>query len=295
MSRAVIFDDLAFGEGPRWHDGRLWISDIFAKRVVAIAPDGAAEVVCEVDNHPSGLGWLPDGRLLVVSMLDRAVLRLESDRLVVHADLSGLVTGNCNDMVVDGRGNAYVGSTGYEYLYRGQPVPMRRSTSLVLVSPDGTAVRQPGTLMFPNGAVVTADGRTLVVAQSHGGRLTAYDIEPSGALSNERAFAVLPRSCDNPDGICIDEEGAVWIADPVHHCCARVLEGGQVTDVIETGEWECIACALGGDDRRTLYLVLAPSREDQTAPQFTLGTPPATVRAGRVEAQRVDVPGAGWP
>src|SRR5215216_2581491 len=176
VSREVFYSDLAFGESPRWHDGRLWLSDIFAKRVVAVGMDGVAEEVCQLDNHPSGLGWLPDGRLLVVSMLDRRLLRLEPQGLVEHADLSRACPGNANDMVVDARGNAYVGNTGYPYGYRGQPVPIRSATSLALVTPDGDVRPQPGTLMFPNGCAVSADGRTLVVAQSHMGRLTAYTI-----------------------------------------------------------------------------------------------------------------------
>jgi sugar lactone lactonase YvrE len=300
MSRSTIYDDLAFGEAPRWHDGRLWLSDIFAKRVVAVGLDGRAEVVCELDDHPSGLGWLPDGRMLVTSMLDRRILRLDRTGpgradLVEHADLRDVCPGNCNDMVVDGRGNAYVGNTGYEYLYRGQPVPVRTSTSLVLVTPDGEVRRQPGTLMFPNGSGVTADGRTLVVAQSHAGRLTAYEICDDGSLVGERVFAQLPAGRDNPDGICIDEEGAVWMADPHHKCCVRILDGGQITHIVDTAPYETVACALGGEDRRTLFLVLAPDRNEPGAVRFALGDSPAEARPGRVDAMEVDVPGAGWP
>jgi len=151
---SLITADIAFGEGPRWHDGRLWLSDIFAKRVLAVGLDGCVETIATVDGHPSGLGWLPDGTMLVVSMLDRTVMRLDPGGLTVHANLSALCPGNCNDMVVDGRGNAYVGNTGYQYAFRGQHVPVRRATHLVLVRADGSAAAQPGTLMFPNGCAV---------------------------------------------------------------------------------------------------------------------------------------------
>src|SRR5215212_2873351 len=165
--RTLIYDGLAFGECPRWHDGRLWLSDIFGKRVVAVDLDGNGEEICSVENHPSGLGWLPDGRLLVVSMTDRRLLRLEPEGLVEHADVSAVCPGNCNDMVVD--------------------------------------------------------------AQSHMGRLTAYAIANDGSLQGERVFADLPAGRNNPDGICIDADGAVWYADPHHCCCVRVLDGGQLT------------------------------------------------------------------
>jgi sugar lactone lactonase YvrE len=295
VSRELVYSDLAFGESPRWHDGRLWLSDIFGKRVVAVGMNGDAEEICQVENHPSGLGWLPDGRLLVVSMLDRKLLRLDPDGMVKHADLSGVCPGNANDMVVDGRGNAYVGNTGYPYGYRGQPVPVRTATSLVLVSPDGEVRKQPGTLMFPNGCAVSGDGRTLVVAQSHMGRLTAYAIAEDGSLHDERVFADLPARRDNPDGICMDAEGAVWLADSHHHCAVRVLDGGQVTHIVETAPSECIACVLGGPDRRTLYLVLAPPRDAPGSDELVMGGPAAQSRDGRVEAIEVDVPGAGWP
>jgi sugar lactone lactonase YvrE len=295
MTRSLIYDDLAFGESPRWHDGRLWLSDIFAKRVVAVSLDGRAEVVCEVDQHPSGLGWLPDGRLLVVSMLDRRILRLEPDGLVEHADLREVCPGNCNDMVVDAHGRAYVGNTGYEYRYRGQPVPVRTSTKLVMVTPGGDVRPQPGTLMFPNGCAISGDGATLAVAQSHVGRLTAYDIGDDGSLCGERVFAQLPGGRDNPDGICMDAEGAVWMADPPHQCCVRVLDGGQVTHIVDTTPYECVACMLGADGGTTLFLVLAPDRKDPAVASFAIGEPPSPVRVGRVEALEVDVPGAGWP
>jgi len=294
--RALVHEGLAFGEAPRWHDGRLWLSDVFAKQVLAIDPDGDAEVICELDDdHPSGLGFLPDGRLLLVSMTQRKLLRLEHGALVEHADLGDVCPGNVNDMVVDGHGNAYVGNTGYPYGYRGQPVPVRTATSLVLVTPDGEVRKQRGTLMFPNGAAISADGGTLVVAQSHMGRLTAYAIAGDGELHDERVFADLPANRSNPDGICIDAEGAIWMADPHHHCCVRVLDGGQLTHIVDTSPYECVACALGGPQRRTLFLVLAPPRDAPGSEQLVLGGPPPAVRGARVEALEVDVPGAGWP
>jgi sugar lactone lactonase YvrE len=296
VGRALVYDGLAFGECPRWREGRLWLSDVFAKRVLAVDPAGGAEVVCEVEGHPAGLGWLPDGRLLVVSMADRRLLRLEPEGLVEHADLSDVCPGNCNEMVVDGDGNAYVGNVGYPYAYRGQPVPVRRATSLVLVTAAGEVRPQPGTLMLPNGSAISADGGTLVVAQSHGARLTAYSIAADGSLYDERLFAALPGGRDNPDGICIDGEGAVWVADPHHHCCFRVLDGGQISDVIDTAPMECVACALGGPDRRTLFLVLVPSRGEPGGEELVIGGPPVTrVGRSRVEAHEVEVPGAGWP
>lgn len=295
MSRDVFFEGLAFGESPRWHEGRLYLADVFAKQVVSVGLDGTSRIEVEMDDHPSGIGWLPDGRMLVVSMLERAVLRQESAGLDVHADLADVCPGACNDMVVDGHGRAYVGNAGYSYRYRGEPVAMKRSTSLVMVNPDGEVRPQPGTLMFPNGVVVSGDGRLLVVAQSHGARLTAYDVGDQGDLSGERVFAQLPARFDHPDGICMDAEGGVWVANPEPQCCVRIVDGGQVTHLIDTAPWECIACMLGGDDGQTLFLVLTPSRHDRASASMTLGGPPSSERVGRVETIRVDTPGAGWP
>lgn len=293
--RRLVCDELAFGECPRWHEGRLWLSDIFGKRVLAVSLDGDTEEICTVDQHPSGLGWLPDGHLLIVSMADRRLLRLEPEGLVEHADLTSVCPGNCNDMVVDARGNAYVGNVGFPYAFRGAPVPMRRSTSLVLVTPEGDVRPQPGTLMCPNGSAVSADGASLVVAQSHMGRLTAYSIVGDGSLRGERVFAALPAGRNNPDGICLDAEGAVWVADPHHHCCMRVLDGGQLTHIVDTAPWECVACALGGTDRLTLFLVLAAPRDTPGREHLVIGGPAAPPGTSRVEALEVEVPGAGWP
>lgn len=293
--RSLIYDELAFGECPRWHGDKLWLSDIFGKRVVAVGLDGEARQICSVDGHPAGLGWLPDGRLLVVSMSDRRLLRLDPDGLVEHADLAEFCPGNCNDMVVDGQGNAYVGNVGFPYGYRGAPVPVRRATRLVLVTPRGDVRPQPGTLMCPNGAAISADGSTLIVAQSHMGRLTAYSIGDDGSLREERVFADLPSARNNPDGICIDAEGAVWFADPHHCCCVRVLDGGQLTHVVDTAPWECVACMLGGPELRTLFLVLVAPRDTPGRERFVIGGPAAPAGTSRVEALEVEVPGAGWP
>jgi sugar lactone lactonase YvrE len=196
---------------------------------------------------------------------------------------------------VDARGNAYVGNIGFPYGYRGAPVPVRSATSLVLVTADGEVRPQPGTLMCPNGAAISADGSTLVVAQSHMGRLTAYEIADDGALHGERVFADLPANRNNPDGICIDAEGAVWVADPHHRCCIRVLDGGQLTHIVDTAPFECVACMLGGPDLCTLFLVLVEPRDGAGRESFVIGGPAAPPGTSRVEALEVDVPGAGWP
>jgi len=194
----VVLDGLAFPEGPRWHDGRLWFSDQHDKRVVAMSVDGAAETIVEVPQQASGLGWLPDGRLLVVSMLDRKVMRLESDgSLVVHADLSGLAPGSCNDMVVDARGRAYVGNFGFD-MYAGEKP---RDTCVIAVEPDGTARVAAEGLAFPNGSTISPDGRQLLVGESVGARISAFDIDQNGALSNHRIWADVAPAKATVDGM----------------------------------------------------------------------------------------------
>jgi sugar lactone lactonase YvrE len=295
----VVADGLVFGEGPRWHDGRLWFSDMHAGTVCVLRdgteepsgtrPDSSSgraggtsevEAVCEVPGKPSGLGWLPDGRLLVVSMTDRRVLRREADgSLVTHADLSGLVGFDCNDMVVDQRGNAYVGHFGFSFHDGSPPAP----ADVVLVRPDGSAEVAATDLQFPNGSVVTPDGRTLIVAESLAGRLTAFTVGGDGSLTDRRVWADLRGG--SPDGICLDADGAVWYADPQSARCVRVAEGGEVQASVDTGQ-ACFACMLGGPDRRTLFLVVATFESLEQV---------ARDRSGKILAVDVDVAGAGWP
>jgi len=248
--RRVIATGFGFVEGPRWRDGRLWFSDMGDKLVRTVDLDGNVEEVVHVEARPSGLGWLPDGRLLVVAMNDKAVLRLEPDgSLAVHADLSAVAAAPCNDMVVDERGNAYVGNPGYDMRNPPSPLP---AAQLVLARPDGSVEVVDDEVLFPNGPAVTPDGRTLIVAETMGRRLTAFTIEDDGRLSDRRLFADLGRRA--PDGIALDREGCVWFADAMGDACVRVREGGEVTDVIETGRG-CFACALGGPEGRTLFLL----------------------------------------
>jgi sugar lactone lactonase YvrE len=269
-----------FAEGPRWHDGRLVFSDMGTRRVLTVDAAGKVEEVCVVEGRPSGIGWLPDGRMLVVSMNDRRVVRLEPDgTLVEHADLSGLASAPCNDMVVDRRGNAYVGNPGYDMRNPPSPLP---AAELVLVRPDGSAEVVDRSVMFPNGPAVTPDGSTLIVAETMGQRLSAFAIALDGTLSNRRTYADLPGRA--PDGIALDAEGAVWVADADGSGCVRVREGGDVTDVVDTGRG-CFACALGGPDRTTLFLL--------TADGFTGEA--IRSRTGAIETVEVAVPGAGLP
>ncbi len=276
----IVLDGLCFPEGPRWHDGRLYFSDQHDRRVVAMSPDGAAETVVGVPQQPSGLGWLPDGRMLVVSMLDRRVLRLEDGRLVEHADLSAFAPAPCNDMVVDAQGRAYVGHFGFD-MYGGESP---KDASLLLALPDGTVSVAAEPLQFPNGTVITPDGHTLIVGESMGGRLTAFSVGADGSLTDRREFAQLQGAV--PDGICLDAEGAVWIACPLTGRCLRVKEGGEILDEVKVSHEFAFACMLGGPDRRTLYICTAPTHiPDECRAQ----------RAGRIEMVEVDVPGAGLP
>jgi len=199
----TVVDGLKFTEAPRWRDGKLWFSDFYTHRVLTVTPDGRLETVVEIPQRPSGLGWTPDGALLVVSMLDRRLLCVESGKPRVVADLSALATGPCNDMVVDAVGRAYVGNFGFDR-HRGEPP---RTTCIARVDRDGTVTRAADELSFPNGTVITPDGRTLIVAETLAHRLTAFDVAADGALSNRRLFAAL-EGCF-PDGICLDAEGAV--------------------------------------------------------------------------------------
>jgi sugar lactone lactonase YvrE len=275
----VVVDGLTFPEAPRWRDGKLWFSDFYSHRVLTVDPAGHLQTVAEVPQQPSGLGWTPDGVVLVVSMLDRRLLRLEGGRLGAVADLSALATGPCNDMVVDGAGRAYVGNFGFDR-HRGEPP---RTTCIARVDPDGSVTRAADDLLFPNGTVITPDGARLVVAETLAHRLTAFDVGAGGALSGRRLFARIDECF--PDGICLDAEGAVWVADARTPRVLRVRDGGRIDRTISTGDRFAYACMLGGDDRRTLFVCT------------NTGSGPAMAgkRDGRIEAIGVDVPGAGWP
>lgn len=279
MKTEVLLSGLAFPEGPRWHDGRLWFSDMHDHRVIAVDMAGRAETIVGVPQQPSGLGWLPDGRLLVVSMVDRRLMRLDGTTLTEVVDLSPYATFHCNDMVVDARGRAYIGNFGWDLHGGGTPV----DAVLVIVTPDGRARVVADALRFPNGTVITPDGRTLIVGESFGARLTAFDIAADGSLSNRREWARLHGAV--PDGICLDADGAIWLASPVSAEVLRVREGGEVTDRIAVAT-QAFACMLGGPERRHLFICTALDSEPERC---------RASRSGRIEVVEVAVPGAGRP
>ena len=286
----TVLDDLVFGEGPRWHDDRLWFSDMHDHRVVATTVDGEARTVVTVaDDEPSGLGWLPDGRLLIVAMETQRLLRLDADgSLVEHADLSSAARGSLNDMIVAADGTAYVGDMGTRIQEEGAE---RRPGQTFRVTPDGAWECAADDLQSPNGHILTDDGRTLIVAESGGMCLTAFTVAADGTLADRRTFAALvPEGTDVPvalpDGICLDAEGAVWVADPIGARVFRVREGGEVTDSIAFPGEVPVACVLGGEDRRTLLICVAADwKRDALAGR----------RTGRIDACPVAVPGAGRP
>ena len=278
MNKRLLLEGGAFYEGPRWHENKLWVSDMHGRQILTVDMDGRSEVVATVPHRPSGLGWLPGGNLVTVSMSDRKILRLEPSGLVEHADLSGIARHECNDMVVDCQGRAYVGHFGFDHFAHARYQP----ASLIAVDPDGTARVVAGDLMFPNGAVISDDGLTMVVAESYGRRLTAFDIESDGTLKNRRVWAKIGMA---PDGICLDSEGCIWVASPTERAAVRFSEGGEELERVNVGR-KAIACMLGGPDRRTLFLLTSKTTEARKAPVLC---------SARIETITVGVPGAGLP
>jgi sugar lactone lactonase YvrE len=276
----TLFDGITFGESPRWHDDRLWFSDWGTQEVVAVDLLGESEVIVGVPSSPFSIDWLPDGRLLIVSGPEGVLFRREPDgSLVTYADLSGLSNHPWNEIVVDGRGNAYVNNIGFAF-----PAGEFAPGTVALLTPEGSVRQVADGVAFPNGMAVIPDNSTLIVAESYGNKLTAFNIAEDGGLSNRRVWADLGDGV--PDGICLDAEGAVWYADVPNKRCARVTEGGEVLQTIEL-DLGCFACMLGGEERRTLFIV---------AQEWggTKGTSEEE-RTGRVLTAPAPAPGAGWP
>lgn len=293
---SVLISGFSFLEGPRWHNDRLWLSDFYTHQVIRVDLQGRIEKMAEVKHQPSGLGWLPDGRLLIVSMRDRKLLRQESDgQLVVHADLSSVAGGHANDMVVDAHGRAYVGNFGFDLMGGGTP----HTATLARVEPDGSVHAAADGLYFPNAALITPDGKTLIVAETMGNRLSAFDIHADGTLGPRRdwaSWAPLPPMSDTPtvlgalkaapDGATLDAEGAVWFADAVGNRVVRMAPGGKILESISTGEMGAFACTLGGPDGRTLFICVAPDFHEHAR---------QAAREAAIWTTQVSVPGAGRP
>ena len=284
----VLTDGLFFGEGPRWREDRLWFSDFYDHAVKSVDLSGRIRTELKLEDQPSGLGWLPGGQLLVVSMRSRSVLRLDKDRLEMHADIRHLTTHLCNDMVVDQSGNAYIGNFGFN-TYEGEEI---KPTNLILVKPGEVPVIAADDLLFPNGTVITPDDKTLIVGETYAARLTAFDKADDGSLSNRRIWADLKENAEEglvplPDGMCLDEEGAIWVASPSTAEVIRVHEGGMISERIPVAT-NAFACMLGGEDGKTLFI--CTSNASGVDPDSALRE-----RSGKIETVEVDVPGAGKP
>ena len=293
----TLLDGGSFFESPRWHEGHWWVSDFYNERVLAVDTDGRAEEILSVPERPSGLGWLPDGSMLVVSMRDHKILRRSPDGAVSeHADVSEYCGGVLNDMVVDGHGRAYVGNFGFDLMNGGDPAP----ANLVRVDPDGSATVVAEEMLFPNGSVITPDGRTLIVGETAGARYTAFTIGDDGSLTDRRVWAqvaeappittleeTLGKLKFGPDGCGLDAEEHIWSADEVGARCVRLAPGGEIVEEIRMPEGlDVFACMLGGDDGRTLLMCAAPDFLEHN-------------RIGATDAvlltTTVDIPHAGLP
>jgi len=280
IASATLATGFVFPEGPRWHGDHLWFSDQHDEKVHVLTPEGFPVESFDVPGRPSGMGWLPDGDLLVVSMLERKLYRRHDGVMTLHADLKALHPGHSNDMVVDARGRAFVGNIGYDFHAGAEFKP----TIMTLVAPDGAVSVAAEDLHCPNGPVVTPDGKRLIVAESFGHRLTEFDIADDGKLINRRLFADLDGKV--PDGICLDAEECVWVAAPFANACLRVARGGTVVDTVPIQNGAPYACMLGGADGRDLFICCATEH----APELTV-----RLREGRIDAARAPAPRAGRP
>jgi len=281
-------------EGPRWHDGRWYVSDFQRHGLFTVTEDGKETLLADFPHQSSGLGWLPDGSMLIVSMKDhRLMRRLANGTLEEYADLSKFGEGHLNDMVVSAAGHAYIGQFGFDIDGGERP----KKTTLLRVAPDKSISVAADELFFPNGTVITPDGKTLIVGEALGGRYTAFTVDNDGSLRDRRLWAevgpmpVLGEFAETmsqlkatPDGCCLDEDGGIWMSDPINRRVARVLEGGEITDVIMApGDLYFWACMLGGPDRCTMIISCAPGFLDHGR------------GAGKLYTVRVDIPGAGLP
>ena len=284
----ILMDGLTFGEGPRWHEEKFYFSDFYSHKVFSLDMDGNSEVIVEVPAQPSGLGWMPDGTMLIVSMKDKKLLSFNKNTLSEVADLSNLAGFHCNDMVVDDQGNAYIGNFGFN-TYSGEEI---KPANLILVRPGEDPCLAADDLLFPNGTVITPDGKTLIVGETYAARLTAFDINQDATLSNRRVWADFTLDADEgdiplPDGMCLDVEGAIWVASPSTAEVIRVREGGVILDRIPV-ETNAYACMLGGDDLKTLFI--CTSNASGVDPESALRE-----KSGKIETIKVEVAGAGRP
>lgn len=291
-----VATNYTYTEGPRWHEGKLWFVDFYTHSVNRVEDDASITQVATVKHQPSGLGWLPDGRMLVVSMKDRKILRMEPDgSLVVHADISRHCNGHANDMVVAENGQAYVGEFGFDLMGGAD----YEHSVIIMVNPDGTSQVVARDQQFPNGMSIAEDGQTLIVNELFGNRVSQFAIKEDGTLGPRRDFAAFGELGDEPsvekrlagativpDGQALDAEGAVWVADTVNQRALRLAEGGEILDEVSTAPNGVFAVALGGEDGTTLYLSVAPDFfEDKRS----------VTREASVMSTKVEVPRAGRP
>lgn len=280
----VLVGSGTFYEGPRWHDGQWWVSDFYRRTVFAVTPEGVPRAVLTVEHQPSGLGWLPDGTMLVVSMKDRRLLRRTPAGAVEEvADLSGLAAWHLNDMVVDQQGRAWIGNFGFDLMGGARPAP----ANLIRVDPDGRVGVVAEDMSFPNGSVVTPDGRTLIVGESGALRFSAFTIVDDGSLVDRRVWAQMSEPPVSPDGCCLDADGHIWAADALGNRCVRVAEGGEVVDEIRAPDGLGVyACMLGGEHGRTLLMCCAPGFQEKER---------ASANDAALITVEVEVPHAGCP
>jgi sugar lactone lactonase YvrE len=274
----TLIDGLLFPECPRWHNSELWFSDMHAEKVYRLDATGKVLTTIDVPGEPAGLGWLPNGDLLVVCMHKNRIYRHANDELHPYADLGDIHPEQSNDMVVDSTGKAWIGNFGFDLHGGADPCP----TTLAAVDEDGKVSMAADGLMFPNGMVILEDGETLVVAESFAAQLTAYTIAADGSLGDKRLWAQLGEYL--PDGICLDAEGCIWVAACINHACVRVREGGEILETVDTGELNPFACMLGGADGKRLFMCNALD----SSPESTHET-----RSGRIDYVDVAVGAAG--